>query len=414
MRPISFEPLFQPESKGPERPPAPPATAIQRMKASPESLTSDDIGALHRTLGNRAVQRMREGALQRKRTGGGAGASTGRLPEGIRAGVEGLSGMSMNDVRVHYNSDQPSRFDALAYTAGSEIHVGPGQEKHLAHEAWHVVQQRQGRVSPTMSLGGAGVNADASLEHEADIMGERARGFRSGAPISSAGEGARGEPTGASAPSGAPVRQMFWGTRVNPNPSKKVFQSEDMQSLVDSGRAIHSGQREFNFATSYTKMKYNIERRRTQTYMVTDGSAVFYHVTSKAKAKKILEKGSPLTPTSTLNRALSAPDFNSRGFLYFTARDEDARQYGEKLGIGRNNMAFLKFTLPVETVVEVDPEYPQGLRTSIAIPARRVARHVYKTQKQRDDEEAEERRQEYLRSQASSQPAIQEEDPNQP
>jgi hypothetical protein len=26
----------------------------------------------------------------------------------------------------------------------ADIHIGPGQEKHLAHEAWHTVQQKQG------------------------------------------------------------------------------------------------------------------------------------------------------------------------------------------------------------------------------------------------------------------------------
>jgi hypothetical protein len=30
----------------------------------------------------------------------------------------------------------------------SEEH-NPGQEQHLPHEAWHVVQQKQGRVKPT-------------------------------------------------------------------------------------------------------------------------------------------------------------------------------------------------------------------------------------------------------------------------
>ena len=30
--------------------------------------------------------------------------------------------------------------DALAYAQGSDIHLAPGQEQHLPHEAWHVVQ----------------------------------------------------------------------------------------------------------------------------------------------------------------------------------------------------------------------------------------------------------------------------------
>ncbi|HAP61901.1 MAG TPA: hypothetical protein DCR93_21180, partial [Cytophagales bacterium] len=33
---------------------------------------------------------------------------------------------------------------------GTDIHLAPGQQKHLPHEAWHVVQQKQGRVKPTL------------------------------------------------------------------------------------------------------------------------------------------------------------------------------------------------------------------------------------------------------------------------
>lgn len=96
------------------------------------------------------------------------------LPEGLKAGVERLSGMSLGDVRVHYNSSRPSGIRARAYAQGTEIHVAPGEEKHLAHEAWHVVQQKQGRVRPTMKMRGLGINDDAALEQEADAMGGRA------------------------------------------------------------------------------------------------------------------------------------------------------------------------------------------------------------------------------------------------
>ena len=55
----------------------------------------------------------------------------------------------MNDVKVHYNSNKPAQLQAHAYTQGTNIHVAQGQERHLAHEAWHVVQQKQNRVRPT-------------------------------------------------------------------------------------------------------------------------------------------------------------------------------------------------------------------------------------------------------------------------
>lgn len=100
--------------------------------------------------------------------------NTTGLPETLKAGIENLSGLSMDDVQVHYNSSEPVQVQALASTQGTDIHVGPGQERHLAHEAWHVVQQKQGRVRPTMQLQGIGINDDTSLEREADVMGARA------------------------------------------------------------------------------------------------------------------------------------------------------------------------------------------------------------------------------------------------
>ena len=97
------------------------------------------------------------------------------LPDSLKSGVEELSGYTLNDVKVHYNSSQPAQLQAHAFAQGTDIHLGPGQEKHLPHEAWHVVQQKQGRVKPTVQLNaGVSVNDDTGLEREADVMGGKA------------------------------------------------------------------------------------------------------------------------------------------------------------------------------------------------------------------------------------------------
>ena len=107
------------------------------------------------------------------------------LPDDLKSGIENLSGHSMDDVTVHYNSDKPRQLQAHAYAQGADIHVAPGQEKHLPHEAWHVVQQKQGRVKPTLQMkGGININDDDGLEKEADIMGEKAYRFVGQAPPS--------------------------------------------------------------------------------------------------------------------------------------------------------------------------------------------------------------------------------------
>ena len=79
--------------------------------------------------------------------------------------------------KVHYNSGKPTQLQALAYAQGTDIHIAPGQEKHLPHEAWHVVQQKQGRVQPTIQLQGVNMNDNEGLEKEADVLGEKTSQF---------------------------------------------------------------------------------------------------------------------------------------------------------------------------------------------------------------------------------------------
>lgn len=140
------------------------------------------LGTIQTKAGNKPPIQTREGKLaglwgndaannqapvQRKPNNTG-------LPDNLKSGIEHLSGYSMDDVKVHYNSDKPAQLNAHAYAQGSDIHLGAGQEKHLPHEAWHVVQQKQGRVQPTMQLKGTQINDNAGLEKEADVMGGRA------------------------------------------------------------------------------------------------------------------------------------------------------------------------------------------------------------------------------------------------
>jgi hypothetical protein len=143
------------------------SAVLQRAAADPRTLSRADAAVLQRTIGNAAVAQLLADPAGREpnRTG---------LPDQLKAGVENLSGLSLSDVRVHYNSARPADVQALAYTQGADIHLGPGQEKHLPHEAWHVVQQKQGRVRPTLQMKGVAINADDALEREADINGAAA------------------------------------------------------------------------------------------------------------------------------------------------------------------------------------------------------------------------------------------------
>lgn len=95
------------------------------------------------------------------------------FPDNLKSGMGNLSGISLDRVKVDQDSAKPAEVGAHAYAQGTDIHVAPGQMKHLPHEAWHVVQQAQGRVKPTTSVGGMPVNDSLSLEKEADVMGAK-------------------------------------------------------------------------------------------------------------------------------------------------------------------------------------------------------------------------------------------------
>lgn len=96
------------------------------------------------------------------------------LPDNLKSGMENLTGHSLDDVKVHRNSEKPAQMQAHAYAQGTDIHLGPGQDKHLPHELGHVVQQKDGNVKPTTQQNGQDVNDDKGLEKNADALGNQA------------------------------------------------------------------------------------------------------------------------------------------------------------------------------------------------------------------------------------------------
>lgn len=152
-----------------------------QQKSSIDHITGQSLTLVQREEDPLQAQSESEAPLQCETQDSHKPNNTG-LPDQLKSGIESLSGMSMDHVKVHYNSSQPAQLNALAYAQGSDIHIGAGQEQHLPHEAWHIVQQAQGRVKPTMQMKeGVPVNDDAGLEHEADVMGARALQTKSAA-----------------------------------------------------------------------------------------------------------------------------------------------------------------------------------------------------------------------------------------
>lgn len=93
------------------------------------------------------------------------------IPLQLKENIEQTHNVSLDNVRVHYNSQKPKELYSHAYTQGSHVYISPGQEKYLSHELGHVVQQMSGRVRPTLRIKGININNDSTLEREADMLG---------------------------------------------------------------------------------------------------------------------------------------------------------------------------------------------------------------------------------------------------
>ena len=148
----------------------------QKNKNAVQTKRESFVSIIDTSSQNKSLQRKADMANSAAQRAEAPRPNNTGMPDNLKAGIESLSGFSMDDVRVHYNSSKPATVQALAYTQGTDIHVAPGQEKCLPHEAWHVAQQMAGRVSPTTNINGMPVNDNAALEHEADVMGEKAVG----------------------------------------------------------------------------------------------------------------------------------------------------------------------------------------------------------------------------------------------
>lgn len=90
------------------------------------------------------------------------------IPDPVKQKLESTSGLSLDDVCIHYRSSRPARLNALAYTQGNDVYLETGQERYLPHELGHVIQQKKMTIWPTATINGFAVNTSPVLEQEAD------------------------------------------------------------------------------------------------------------------------------------------------------------------------------------------------------------------------------------------------------
>ena len=150
-------------------------SAIQQAVPEEEELMQGKFAAetkaqLNGTANQPPLQRSK--STEENRTG---------IPDELKTWMENSLGADFSDVTVHADSGKARDVGALAYTQGADVHFAPGQFKPetsdgkqlLSHELTHVVQQRQGKVSPTTEVAGMPVNDDPALEKEADEKGKK-------------------------------------------------------------------------------------------------------------------------------------------------------------------------------------------------------------------------------------------------
>ncbi len=109
--------------------------------------------------------RKKQSLMQTNQTG---------LPDQLKAGMESVTEVPLDHVKVHYHSSKPAQIQAHAYAQGNEIHLASGKEEHLAHELGHVVQQARGQVKANNSVAGMPLNDNQALEDEATRLGNQA------------------------------------------------------------------------------------------------------------------------------------------------------------------------------------------------------------------------------------------------
>ncbi|WP_051312901.1 eCIS core domain-containing protein [Sporocytophaga myxococcoides] len=166
-----------------------------------------------------------------------------KLPSTVQAKMETSFGEDFSNVNIHKASSQSKDLNALAYTQGNDIHFAPGQyntesqkgQELLGHELTHVVQQREGRVQPTVQKKGVGINDDKGLEKEADEMGEKAaKGIAQSSRLASQ----------SAEPSGSIVQKQAANDPLKVDKGQITFDAEgnnDSQSRYYSRRAHWPG-----------------------------------------------------------------------------------------------------------------------------------------------------------------------------
>ena len=116
-----------------------------------------------------AALRYAAAPLQRRESAGGIGAAENEAVRSLTAGRVDLHALGATVRHVPATDPRLTAVGARSLTRGRHALVGNAADR--GHELWHMAQQAMGRVRSTGSIAGQPLNAQPSLEREADHMG---------------------------------------------------------------------------------------------------------------------------------------------------------------------------------------------------------------------------------------------------
>ncbi len=226
--------------------------------------------------------------------------------------MERLSEMGMDDVEGHYNIAKPAQLQAHAYAQGTDIQLASGQETHRHHELWHVVQQEQYRLPPTMQAEGVKINNDPSLEREAGTMGHKVLQRQSTArPLQSA-----------TAVAGSPIQRVLSAAAILELLNRKQESKEDLtpSEMTDILDYFHSLD---PVSAEARRMKGKL-----RSISLPEDSELFRYLNPSGQTTRVSGRKRPPRPLSS--RELEDPLFEGSGSEFSDSDELDMKALYER------------------------------------------------------------------------------------
>ncbi|MDR2572435.1 MAG: hypothetical protein LBD23_19365 [Oscillospiraceae bacterium] len=63
------------------------------------------------------------------------------MDDDLKTDIDKTSDLAIDDVKPRYSFEKPIQLNEIAHTRANQVHIAPGQERHIEHDLSHVVEQ---------------------------------------------------------------------------------------------------------------------------------------------------------------------------------------------------------------------------------------------------------------------------------